>query len=151
MTKHSKSTILRALAKQFHAKGRSLFGFNCYLYDWESDFLSISEKNLATEIEVKRTRSDFLRDKHKRKFKKLGSGFFRDQLPNYFSYACPVDVIMVSDLPHYAGLIYVREDGSYKSIKRPKLIHRGKVKESLKDRVYKSSVNFFMKNLLPVC
>jgi hypothetical protein len=59
-------------------------------------------------------------DKHNTLAKRNGLG------PNYFWYVCPVDLVAASDVPEYAGLIYMRDDRRYPD-KFPKIapqLHR---------------------------
>jgi hypothetical protein len=44
-------------------------------------------------------------------------------LPNYFNFVTPKDLISIDEVPDYAGLIYMNEDGSFDIIKKPKLLH----------------------------
>ena len=93
---------------------------NLYVYGWESDYLIITRSNLAYEIEIKISRSDFKNDfKHKEdkhllfeggdklgKFSKAGG------MPNYFYYAVPNELITPEEVPQYAGLIYLQPWGA---------------------------------------
>jgi hypothetical protein len=45
-------------------------------------------------------------------------------LPNYFNFVTPRDLITIDEVPDYAGLIYIDEDGSLKLL--PKLLHKTK-------------------------
>jgi hypothetical protein len=138
------SHILRSLAQR-HSK--SIFGFNIYLYNWECDMVIMSDSQLITEVEVKCTRWDFKQDAAKRKFKKMGTGFFKDQLPNYFSYACPAGLIKKEEVPHFAGLIYISESGECEVIKKPKVLHRIKPTNEAFIKLAKSCSGFLAKTL----
>jgi hypothetical protein len=37
-------------------------------------------------------------------------------LPNYFNFVTPRDLITIDEVPDYAGLIYIDEDGSFEII-----------------------------------
>ena len=39
--------------------------FNAYLFDWESDYFSVSESGYVYEVEIKLTKSDFKKDFNK--------------------------------------------------------------------------------------
>lgn len=86
---------------------------NLHIYDWESDFLAITRSLYAYEVEVKMSKQDFFNDfKKDKKHKVLKDGIIKvggviSYPPNYFYYACPPNMIDVSEVPPYAGLIYV--------------------------------------------
>ena len=87
------------------------------LSDFESDVLSLGKTYIA-EFEVKISRSDFLRDKSKKRWKfKNEKAYF-----NYFYYVCPSGLINVSEVGEFHGLIYF--DGKLKVVKKAKLIHK---------------------------
>lgn len=109
--------------------------------------LIMSDSLMVTEVEVKCSKWDFKIDALKRKFRKMGTGFFKDQLPNYFSYACPVGLIKKNEVPHFSGLIYVHNNGECEVIKRPKLLHRIKPKNEVFIKLAKSSSGFLAKTL----
>lgn len=46
--------------------------------------------------------------------------------PNYFYYAVPQDLVSVDEIPEYAGLIYVTEYGSLRTVKKAPLLHKEK-------------------------
>lgn len=89
--------------------------------DFELDVMSVSKSGMLYEFEVKISRSDFLADKKKRKhdFYKL----FPEHQPNYFSYACPTDLIKLNEIGSSVGLYYVDENG-VTEIQSPKIIHK---------------------------
>jgi len=90
----------------------------------EMDVLSILKSGYIVEIETKISRSDFKADAKKTKWK-----FFdlrvEGQIPNYFYYACPKDMISKDEIQKYAGLIYV-DNGIVTVVKRAKILHRFK-------------------------
>lgn len=53
----------------------------------------------------------------------LTSTYYR---PNYFYYAVPQDLVSVDEIPDYAGLIYVTEYGSLRTVKKAPLLHKEK-------------------------
>lgn len=117
----------------------------------ECDVLAISKADLIYEFEVKISRSDFRKDftkEHKHrlllerkgisKYDKYKNGKRLDEqvswfnIPNYFSYLVPKDLISVEEVPEYAGLIYIYDD--YKTIewvKRPPKLHDHRADDSL--------------------
>lgn len=46
--------------------------------------------------------------------------------PNYFYYTVPQDLVSVDEIPPYAGLIYVTEYGSLRTVKKAPLLHKEK-------------------------
>lgn len=138
--------------KNFHAIT------NVYVYRWESDVFSITRANRVTEFEVKISRSDFLADKKKERyrvlqaggpcvFKKTRKGWSNQQqclidaeyettyspgmVPNYFYYACPPGLIDADEIPVKVGLFYVSDDGRTREIKKAKLLHSEPFKRTL--------------------
>ena len=119
---------------------------NLHIYDWESDFLAITRSLYAYEVEVKMSKQDFFNDfKKDKKHKVLKDGIIKvggviSYPPNYFYYACPPNMIDVSEVPSYAGLIYVDVSKNRKNIvKAAPLIHRQKfdvVGRKLVDKFY---------------
>ena len=91
---------------------------NLTVFPWESDILLVTKSMYAYEFEIKISRSDFKNDfKHKKQKhlflegktdvdnygRKIHGG------PNYFYYVCPENMVEASEVPDYAGLIYVKE------------------------------------------
>lgn len=116
--------------------GKSVMIFNRYYFkEWESDILIIHSSGELTEIEVKISTADFAHDftkeeKHKRFSLDVGDR------PNQFYYAVPLGKVpMISPdddrLPDYAGLIGIREDGSYKLLKSAPNQHNEKFDDSI--------------------
>jgi hypothetical protein len=96
-----------------------------YLLAWECDVLSLNKTGYLSEFEVKVSRSDFLAEKKKvRKWQLL---IERNEwaCPNYFWYVCPEGLISETEVPEYAGLIYVSTEG-LEIYKSAKLLHKGK-------------------------
>lgn len=77
--------------------------------NWESDVLSINKSDKVVEFEVKISRSDFLADKKKSRYWHYDNGTVLVGTPNRFYYACPPNLIDVSELPWFAGLLYVSD------------------------------------------
>lgn len=63
---------------------------------------------------------------------------FTPKLPNKFWFAVPEGLVTVDEVPDYAGLMYVTEDGQIKEIKRAPFIHKEKhdLKQVLLDKFY---------------
>jgi len=135
-----------------HFHNRYIFGS-----DWESDFFSVAKSGYIYEVEVKISKSDyaadFLKFKHKlfegrkqdsvtkdakyRYSKRWKKQIRRSpekevnpqtvKMPNRFFFACPHGLIDVSEIPEYAGLIYVGDSvHSTKVIKQAPLLHKRK-------------------------
>jgi hypothetical protein len=90
----------------------------------ECDLISVNPQGLLCEWEIKISRSDFQADfrkerKHRclalgqgRVARRRGSALEYQFLTcSYFSYACPAGLLRESDLPPYAGLVWVHPDG----------------------------------------
>lgn len=90
----------------------------------EQDVLSILKSGYVSEFEVKVSRSDFKADFKKYKWK-FYNPIIEHRISNYFSYVCPNELIKVSEIQDFAGLIYAHEN-HLEVIKRPKIIHRYK-------------------------
>lgn len=89
--------------------------------DFELDVISVSKSGMLYEFEVKISRSDFLADKKKKK--EQFYIHYPDRRPNYFSYACPIDLIKQNEIGSNTGLYYVDENG-VTEIQAPKRIHK---------------------------
>ena len=100
----------------------------------ECDCISISKSDYIYEYEIKISRADFKKDFTKIKhtniinenYTKVRKGETFYLLPNYFSFVTPKDLIKIEEVPDYAGLIYMNEDGSFEVIRKPKLLHNTK-------------------------
>lgn len=117
---------------------------NLYVFKWESDKLIETRSGLMYEYEIKVSRSDYKndfknkKDKHvilegkeehipsyeeyKERFKYYGGDisdeYYRTEnfkKPNYFYYAVPEGMIDASEVPSYAGLIYVLPEGKHET------------------------------------
>ena len=82
------------------------------------DILGIASYG-STLIEVKASRTDFLRDKKKsfRRYPEMGMGGYR-------FYLCPTDIVKKKDLPENWGLIYVNERGRARIMVKPEYQER---------------------------
>lgn len=96
-----------------------------YLFsDWEIDVLSLNKSDYLTEFEVKVSRSDFKADSKKRKWQ-FYENKIETMISNYFYYACPNGLIAENEIPIFAGLVYVRNDG-IDLIKKAPLLYKTK-------------------------
>lgn len=112
-----------------------LFAPNIYYFNYETDFLSLDSKYYLHDFEIKISRSDFKADLSKPRhslFAKLYSKVSKPgrrkhigyNAPNCFWYVCPANLIKKSEVPPYAGLIYVYKTGGIKVIKKRRYLHK---------------------------
>ena len=106
---YTESQIQDLLHKHLSSKGHEFITPNVGLWVGESDLVSCTQSMYGYEYEIKVTRSDFLRDKKKRRHKVYSTLTAESQQrgPSRFYYATPPGLIDESDLPQYAGLLYV--------------------------------------------
>lgn len=115
----------------------------------ETDCLIVKENGFIYDIEIKISRSDFKADfKKQDKHQIIQQGqtpcrgrYIQDpetgryviagvgtlipaERPNRFYYAVPERLIKISDLPSYAGLLYITPTGSVIKIKEAPLLHK---------------------------
>lgn len=102
---------------------------NVYMFNWESDLFAISTSGYVVEIEVKISRSDFFADFKKAKHALFNTFQDKPDKPNKFYFACPEGLIKPYEVPAYAGLIYVHNEGyvSYTVVKTAPFIHKVKL------------------------
>lgn len=140
--KLSTQDITDALFIRFHHHTYQIS--NAYIFNWESDFFSLSEAEYIYEIEVKVDRRDYKDDfnkvdKHVLLESKNSINY--SQIPNKFFYAFPKNMIATIEIPSYAGLIEV--DPYTKEVNITKdapFLHQEKIfplfKDSLLDKFY---------------
>lgn len=123
---------------------------NLYVFGWESDYLACTRSGYWYEVEVKVSRADFLADFKKKKKHAILSGAVPGLRPNYFAYAVPAGLIQPEDVPEYAGLIYVPENGYYYSSggKATPQLHKRKIPDEELRLTEKFYYNY--KSLLPL-
>lgn len=150
--KHTEGSILRLLHGHYSTTAKYKIS-NIYIFkhDWETDFFIVQRASgYAYDIEVKVTKSDFYNDFNKKeKHRILKSGVYQtwretfntttqewerhhtehnwNFRPNRFYYCVPKDMIPVTDVPPYAGLIYANEIG-LTIVKEAPFIHKEKLK-----------------------
>ncbi len=103
----------------------------------ESDMIVLTKANVVMEIEVKCSRSDFKADfKKKLKHIKLSSG----NCPvNKFSYAMPAGMICPSDIPSYAGLIYIHDDLRIETVIKAPSLNKNRISPVTTVRLFRSA------------
>jgi hypothetical protein len=127
--------IVNSLRKKFYTHKYIIN--NTFIYEWESDFFSISELDYAFEIEIKVTKGDFKDDFNKtEKHLLLESKNVMDftKIPNKFFYAAPKNLLPSSIIPEYAGFIEVDPiDFSANIVRDAPYLHKEKSLFHLKD------------------
>lgn len=102
---------------------------------FESDILAVTPAMIVTEIEIKVSVSDYRADfkkthKHYRMQNPLAN--VNSKVPNRFFYACPAGMLNTShNIPAYAGLIWVHENGTVEMVKQAPVIHKIKADQKL--------------------
>lgn len=98
-----------------------------FVYMWESDYLAVTASGYTYEAEIKISHSDFLNDaKHKAEKMSVLKGDMDGSRPNYFYYVCPRGVIGVEEVPEFAGLLYIDDNGYFSRIKEAPKLHNAK-------------------------
>lgn len=124
---------------------------NCFTqHDNEADLFLIRKSGFCDEVEVKITRSDFLNDKKKRvthrgieehewTWRKDGLKFCPNTKPkrdalldgdlqcNYFWYALKNGIAKIEEVPEFAGVIIVHDDGCISVARQPKRLKSTKL------------------------
>lgn len=108
---------------------------NSFIFKWESDFFVLNKNGYCVEFEIKISRSDFKNDKKKIKKHILlenksdlsRSKIKQEILPNKFYYVVPNNLISLEEIPQYAGLIYINDNNSLRTIKEAPFIHKDKL------------------------
>lgn len=123
--------IKTAIQKHYYDKGCTLQvkEFTGGIRIFRPDILICTKSMYLLDIEVKISRADFKRD-----FKKITKHLCLQNGQcgvNYFYFACPTNLIKPSEIPCYAGLIYVTDTGKIEIISPAKLLNRNKVDNRL--------------------
>ena len=93
---------------------------NIYVLGWESDFISVTNSGYIYEYEIKLSVADYKKDfkkhvvdvdenwrgKRLNKHDCLSGKIERAEKPKRFYFVMPKDMVPVSEIPEYAGLIY---------------------------------------------
>lgn len=105
----------------------------------EADVLMVTKARMVYEYEVKTSRADFKKDfskvqKHKiyssdRPYLVRARGY--PMKPNHFYYVCAEGLIKPSEIPKYAGLIYITTEGFVHYIKKAPKLHSYKLPEGM--------------------
>lgn len=70
----------------------------------DADYVTVTNSGQVYEFEIKCSRADFLRDRHKHRFK-VYEGKRKGRKPNRFFYVTAPGIIEEKDLPKWAGWI----------------------------------------------
>ena len=111
---------------------------NAYIFEWESDFFSVSESGYIYEVEIKITRGDYKDDFNKTSKHNLlnesSDSKFNLKRPNKFFYAAPKGLLNTIEIPTYAGLIEVDFSNNTANVtKEAPFLHRDNGLNNLKD------------------
>jgi hypothetical protein len=110
------NALYRFFADKRHPMTIPNCGADCVV--GEADLISITRAHLVHEVEIKTSRSDFLREfeTKEEKHEILHAGGVKDYpyggtyyYSNYFWFAAPEGLLSLDDLPDYAGLLSVTE------------------------------------------
>jgi hypothetical protein len=145
MTETPKITEGRIQIGLWHmlCSGSAIVVPNTTLYGWESDLLRVTNALYVYELEIKLTRSDFLRDHRKDRHHHLtGKGFkyppYRIRRgPNYFTYVLPEGRVEPDEVPEWSGLMWWKpaayNNGSgvtFETVRKPKKRHGTKISDN---------------------
>lgn len=127
----------------------SVYVYSFEKFRWETDFFLCTTSFHSEEHEIKINISDFRRDKKKEKKHKFLSDVFHNRseateffIPNRMYYCAPKGIIPVDEVPEYAGLEEVLDNGKIFITKPAPLITENpssKLIEKMADRFYKKS------------
>lgn len=119
----SEIEIQLALFQWLELRGRTLILPNFTPYRWhECDLFSLTHALYFHEIEVKISKSDFYADRNKRiKHDALNGGkrygeYYQKGMPRTFCYACPAEMLKISVIPEYAGLLWISRNKQHYDI-----------------------------------
>lgn len=125
---------------------------NCSSIGYEADVLSVTQRLLVHEFEIKVSSSDFRADFKNKHHKHWRMGeLFKEQeantryAPNYFWFVAPEGLLTLEQLPDYAGLIAVRSEEQNtlfgklrvagKTLREAPRLHKDKIEPVMLERV----------------
>lgn len=164
----SEETIIDTLQLRFLSPSSLKYNIrNLYVFHktWESDYLAMTKAGYLYEGEVKISRSDFKADMKKKRKHQILEGTYEPKdvniyekgkfvgtepekvlKPNYFFYAVPEGLIEPSEVPDYAGLVYMTNVFPYwKWAKKAPKIHDVKFSDqdlNLTEKFYYNMVSW---------
>jgi hypothetical protein len=77
---------------------------NIKFFDWESDLLFKNQQGSIYEIEIKTSLSDYLKDFENKKKKHKELSVNRNNVPAYFYFLVPTEIVDKIEVPEYCGL-----------------------------------------------
>ena len=110
----------------------------------ECDVLSVTKSDYICEYEIKISKSDFKADFKKTKHNLINEKVFTETMstvkagnryfelpnpyyaPNYFYFVVTENLVSLDEIPKYAGLMYIIENGTFSIIKKAPLLHKTK-------------------------
>lgn len=123
---YTEKQIQKLLINEFlQFRKHKLVACNIFLYNWESDFITIDRENYITEIEIKCSKWDYLNDFKKEDKHQAIQQLRITDIPNYFYYVMPENMIEQNNIPEYAGLIIIKY-GGLKFVKKAPILHQEK-------------------------
>lgn len=129
--------VQQALSKRFSDHKYILF--NSFIFDWESDYLSVNESHYIYEVEIKVSLSDYKKDFVKtEKHLLLESASVPQKMPNKFFYACERGLIPSIWVPEYAGLIEISHTSTgmgAEVLKNAPFLHRENIFEKIRGQL----------------
>lgn len=133
--KHTSKTIADALHQKYINNCKYKVP-NAYIFKtgWESDFFIQRDNGYCYEFEIKISRADFKKDFEKVvKHQILKDGTFKTskgqikewpKRPNKFYYVIPTGIIDFTEIPKYAGLMTIDDNGNLKTVKEAPFLHK---------------------------
>lgn len=138
-TNSASKDIEAALVMNLYLKGHSPISTHATISGLqECDVISVSKSDFIYEYEVKISKSDFKADFKKPKHNLITEKKFIQEsyekgikhtwymVANYYYFVVPVNLISVEEVPEYAGLIYLNENGTFNTIKKAPMLHKTK-------------------------
>lgn len=110
--------IQKCIFSLYKEKGYKWFSANTFgIGEFEADFIAVHpENNFCVEFEIKRSKSDFLKDfQKKNKHDLLKKGKWPS---NQFYFVCERGVLSKKQIPYHLGLITIEKLPVYKEIKK---------------------------------
>ncbi len=116
--KITEADVIRGTYNYLSGKKHKVACPNVYLFNWESDLISLSSVEMIYEFEVKLTVADFQKDFEKEKHLHLsGTGttvvmdgterhYLDGNVPSKFYYVMPYEMVNPEEVPEYAGILY---------------------------------------------
>lgn len=145
---------------QFHLMAHLKFKGGCAFNNftpslwWECDVIHITDSGYFREYEIKLSRSDFKADSKKarnwyennNRVSKTKHQLLSESSPTgpkQFYFVCPDDLIQASEVPEWAGLIWIHENkfGRVHPVEQKKapILNKEKTGEALLKRIYKNA------------